>query len=110
MVKTAIERADSVFQWFNVKSNVSIMIRCGVSSTTEERTSVRSTDGKEIVMDTDKILEEYQNGDDGKRLSLFLAYRELREQFSTMEQESVHDDFAIFEFSWSRKRHIPHAA
>ena len=61
-------------------------------------------------METEKVLEEYRDADDSKRLSLFLAYRELREQFSSIEQESSHDDFAIIRFPWSRKHHVERAA
>jgi len=61
-------------------------------------------------MDIEKLLEEYRDGDDGKRLSLFLTYRELRDQFDSIEQESSHDDFTIIKFPWSRKHHIEHAA
>lgn len=61
-------------------------------------------------MEREKILEEYRNGDDGKRLDLFLTYRDLREQFETIDQESNHDDFVIFSFPWNRKRRIPQAA
>lgn len=60
-------------------------------------------------MNIEKVLEEYREGDDGKRLSLFLAYRELREQFGAIEQESSHDDFTIT-YPWSRKHHVEHAA
>jgi len=61
-------------------------------------------------MNIEKVLEEYRDGDDGKRLSLFLAYRELRDQFSSIEQESSHDDFTIIKFPWSRKHHVERAA
>jgi hypothetical protein len=61
-------------------------------------------------MNIEKVLEEYRGGDDSKRLSLFLAYRELRDQFSSIEQESSHDDFTIIRFPWSRKHHIERAA
>jgi hypothetical protein len=61
-------------------------------------------------MNIEKVLEEYREGDDGKRLSLFLAYRELRDQFGSIEQESTHDDFTIIKFPWSRKHHVEHAA
>lgn len=61
-------------------------------------------------MNIEKVLEEYRDGDDSKRLSLFLAYRELRDQFSSIEQESSHDDFMIIRFPWSRKHHIERAA
>jgi hypothetical protein len=61
-------------------------------------------------MNIEQVLEEYRAGDDGKRLSLFLAYRELRDQFDSIEQESSHDDFAIIRFPWSRKQHVERAA
>jgi hypothetical protein len=66
--------------------------------------------GKEAAMDTEKVLDEYRNGDDGKRLSLFLTYRELRDQFCTIDQECSHDDFAIIRFPWSRKHPVAKAA
>lgn len=61
-------------------------------------------------MDIETVLAEYRNGDDGKRLSLFLAYRELRDQFSSIEQDSSHDDFTFIRFPWSRKHHVEQAA
>ncbi len=61
-------------------------------------------------MNMEKVLEEYRDGDDSKRLSLFLAYRELRDQFSSIEQESSHDDFTIIRFPWSKKHHVERAA
>jgi hypothetical protein len=61
-------------------------------------------------MDTEKVLEEYRSGDDSKRLSLFLTYRELRDQFSSIEQESSHDDFNVIRFPWSRKHRVERAA
>jgi hypothetical protein len=61
-------------------------------------------------MNIEKVLEEYRDGDDSKRLSLFLAYRELRGQFSSIEQESSHEDFTFIKFPWSRKHHVEHAA
>lgn len=61
-------------------------------------------------MDIEKILEEYRNGDEGKRLRLFLAFRDLRDYFSNIEQENQHDDFAIVRFPWSRKRRLVRAA
>lgn len=54
-------------------------------------------------MNREKVLEIYRKGDADKRLSLFLGYRELREEFSLIEQESEHDDFVIISFPWSRK-------
>jgi hypothetical protein len=61
-------------------------------------------------MDILKVLEEYRKGDEGKRLSLFMAHRELREQFAMIEEETTHDDFVILTFPWSRKRRLAHAA
>ncbi len=61
-------------------------------------------------MDTRNVLEEYEKGDDGKRLDLFLTYRDLREQFSTIDQAGDHDEFVLFRFPWSRKRRLPRAA
>lgn len=61
-------------------------------------------------MDIEKVLDEYRNGDEGKRLSLFLAYRDLRDDFSRIEEESPHDDFTIIRFPWSRKHHVERAA
>ena len=61
-------------------------------------------------MDIEKILEEYRNGDEGMRLRLFLAFRDLRDYFSSIEQENLDDDFAIVRFPWSRKHHVPRAA
>lgn len=66
-------------------------------------------------MDREEVLGAYRKGDENKRLSLFLAYRDLRDDFSLIEQESAHDDFVIIRFPWSgkhwHKKHlIPHAA
>jgi hypothetical protein len=61
-------------------------------------------------MDIEQILNDYRNGDESKRLSLFLAYREFREMFESIEQESLHEDFLLFKFPWSRKERIPRAA
>ena len=61
-------------------------------------------------MDIDKILEEYRAGDDGKRLSLFMAYRELREHFERIEAESDHEDLTLFRFPWSRRDRLARAA
>ena len=65
---------------------------------------------KEVAMDIEQILNDYRNGDESKRLSLFLAYREYREMFERIEQESTHDDFLFLKFPWSRKERIPRAA
>lgn len=61
-------------------------------------------------MNTENVLEEYRNGDEGKRLSLFLAYRELRDHFTRIEQDSPDDDFAIIRFPWKRKHPTAKAA
>ena len=61
-------------------------------------------------MDIEQILNDYRNGDESRRLSLFLAYREFREMFDRIEQESAHDDFLYFKFPWSRKDRIQRAA
>jgi len=60
-------------------------------------------------MNIEQVLEEYRNADDCKRMSLFLAYRELRDSFTRIEQESTHDDFVI-RFPWRTKRDLPRAA
>ncbi len=61
-------------------------------------------------MNIEKVLDEYRDGDDSKRLSLFLAYRELRDRFNSIEQESPHDDFVIVKFPWRKKRDLQQAA
>lgn len=61
-------------------------------------------------MDIAKILEEYRNGDEGMRLRLFLAFRDLRDYISEIEHESPNDDFALVGFSWSGKQRVPRAA
>jgi hypothetical protein len=61
-------------------------------------------------MEINTVLEEYRNGDESKRLSLFMAYRDLRDRFERIEQESSHDDFTIVRFPWSRKHHVERAA
>jgi hypothetical protein len=61
-------------------------------------------------MNIEQVLDEYRNADDSKRMSLFLAYRELRDSFSSIDQESPHDDFVIIRFPWSPKRDLPRAA
>ena len=59
-------------------------------------------------MNREEVLELYRKGDENKRLSLFLGYRDLRDDFSLIEQESEHDDFAIIRFPWSRKHWHKH--
>ena len=61
-------------------------------------------------MDIEKILEEYRKGDEGQRLRLFLAFRDLRDYFSWIEQESPADDFTILSFPWTKKDRIARAA
>ena len=61
-------------------------------------------------MDVDKILDEYRNGDEGMRLHLFLAFRDLRAYFSRIEQESPDDDLVIVRFPWNRKHRVARAA
>lgn len=61
-------------------------------------------------MEREKVLEEYRKGDDSRRLGLFLAFRELREQFDRIEQEIMHDDFRLIRFPWSRKHRVDQAA
>ena len=61
-------------------------------------------------MDIQTVLEEYRKGDESKRLSLFMAYRDLREHFERIEQESAHDDSKIRLFPWGRKHTLPRAA
>jgi hypothetical protein len=61
-------------------------------------------------MNIEKVLDEYRSGDDSKRMSLFLAYRELRDSFSRIDQESPNDDFVIIRFPWRTKRDLPRAA
>jgi len=61
-------------------------------------------------MDVTTILEEYRNGDEGKRLRLFLAFRDLRDDFSRIEEECPDDDFSIVRFPWSRNNNVQRAA
>jgi hypothetical protein len=61
-------------------------------------------------VDIEKILAEYRNGDEGKRLCLFLAFRDLRDYFCRIEQESPAEDFTIVSFPWSKKHRVARAA
>jgi hypothetical protein len=61
-------------------------------------------------MDIEKILDDYRNGDEGKRLCLFLAFRDLRDYFSLIEQEVPDENFAVPDFLWSRRHRIARAA
>lgn len=38
-------------------------------------------------MDIERILDAYRNGDEDKQLSLFLGFRELRDEFSRIERD-----------------------
>jgi len=61
-------------------------------------------------MDIEKILEEYRKGDEGMRLRYFLAFRDLRDHFSRIDEESPEYDFRIVRFPRNRKHHVPRAA
>jgi hypothetical protein len=61
-------------------------------------------------MDIEKVLDDYRNGDEGKRLCLFLAFRDLRDYFSLIEQENPDEGFAILDFPWNSRRHVARAA
>ncbi|HWR72540.1 MAG TPA: hypothetical protein VN604_05190 [Nitrospirota bacterium] len=61
-------------------------------------------------MNIEQILDDYRCGDESKRLSLFLAYRDLREQFNRIEDESSPDDFGHIRFPWNRERRLARAA
>jgi len=61
-------------------------------------------------MNIEQVLDDYRKGDESKRLSLFLANRELRDHFGRIEQESDHGDFAVIRFPWSRKHRVARAA
>ncbi|MCP4340300.1 MAG: hypothetical protein GY799_15755 [Desulfobulbaceae bacterium] len=41
------------------------------------------------------ILKEYVDADEDKRLSMFLAYRELRESFTSVEMDEIKDEPSI---------------
>ena len=60
-------------------------------------------------MDIERTLEEYRNGDEGKRLRLFLAFRDLRDYFSRIDQERPDEAFALVRSPWGGK-HIARAA
>lgn len=42
-------------------------------------------------MKIDQVLEEYRQGDADKRMSLFLYYRDLREEFTRIERDDPAD-------------------
>ncbi len=55
------------------------------------------------------VLDEYRKGDESKRLSLFLSYRDLRDFFSLIDRESPRNVFSI-DFPRSRKDRLARAA
>ncbi len=38
-------------------------------------------------MDIDRVIRDYRTGNEDKRIILFLAYRDLRAEFSDIQQE-----------------------
>jgi hypothetical protein len=42
---------------------------------------------EEGIMDIERILDAYRNGDEDKQLDLFLGFHELRAEFSRIEQD-----------------------
>jgi hypothetical protein len=46
---------------------------------------------QEEVMEIEQALNDYRNGDEDKRLCLFLTHRELRDEFSRIELDSPVD-------------------
>jgi hypothetical protein len=59
---------------------------------------------KEGIMDSEEILDAYRKSDESKRLGFFLTYRDLRDQFSSIEDESSSGDQAILRIPSVRKR------
>jgi hypothetical protein len=45
-------------------------------------------------MDIDRILKDYRTGDEEKRLNLFLSYRDLRDEFSSIDEETERAAFS----------------
>ena len=43
---------------------------------------------------TEEILREYECSDPGRRLHLFLDYRELRDAFREIEESGIHTEIA----------------
>jgi hypothetical protein len=50
---------------------------------------------QEEVMEIEQVLNEYRNGDEDKRLCLFLTYRELRDELSCIDREGAVNQSAI---------------
>jgi hypothetical protein len=84
--------------------------KAGAATLVSARPDMLYSIDKEVALDIEQILNDYRNGDESRRLSLFLAYREFREMFERIEQESSHDDFLLLKFPWSRKERVPRAA
>ncbi len=61
-------------------------------------------------IDIENVLDDYRKGDENKRLSLFLDYRDLRDYFSRIEQESSRGDFTVIRFPRIRKQRFARAA
>ncbi len=61
-------------------------------------------------MDSDSILDAYRKGDQGERLRLFLAFRDLRDHFSRIDEESPDSDFFILKCPINRNQPFPRAA
>lgn len=49
-------------------------------------------------MEIEKVLDDYRNGDEDKRLCLFLTYREFRDELSRLDQKKAVAQSAIL---WS---------
>jgi hypothetical protein len=63
-------------------------------------------------MDIKKILDEYRTGDEGKRVSLFLAFRDLRDYFSYIDDQNP-VDLTFFTFPrlpWKKIEDQVHAS
>jgi hypothetical protein len=50
---------------------------------------------QEEVMEIEEVLDDYRNGDEDKRLSLFLTYRDLRDELSRIDREKAAAPSAI---------------
>jgi hypothetical protein len=61
---------------------------------------------QEEVMEIEQVLNEYLTGDEDKRLCLFLTYRELRDEFSCIDQDGVVDQSPILSSSTFIHRHM----
>ena len=55
-------------------------------------------------MDIKAILDEYRRADEGKRVRLFLAFRDLRDYFSYIDEQNPLDltIFTFPRFPWKR--------